>query len=173
MPAPYDPKAVANYFLSKEISHKLGKLTQMKLQKLVYFAHGYTLAICDEPLIDEHFEAWEYGPVVPTLYHEFKEYGPKPLPRLATDFDMDTLEYIETPALDPNAVSGPMGLIFEFVCDVYGPLSAGQLSTLTHKKNSAWEKTRKKYPNLKYVDIPNELIKKDFQDILEKHKSRD
>ena len=167
---PYDPKAVANYFLSESNRRRLGRLTQMKLQKLVYFAHGYTLAACNEPLINEHFEAWEYGPVVPTLYHEFKEFGAKPLPRLATDFDFETLEYIDTPAIDTCEMPESMSLVLEFVCDTYGRLSAGQLSTLTHEPSSAWDKTMREYPRLKHVDIPNELIRADFDKILTRAK---
>ena len=138
----------------------------MKLQKLVYFAHGYTLAVCEGPLINEHFEAWEYGPVVPTLYHEFKEFGARPLPRLATDFDFEALEYKATPAIDPDEVSESIRLVLEFVCDTYGGLSAGQLSTLTHESDSAWDKTIRMHPRLKHVDISNELIRADFDKIL-------
>jgi len=167
---PYDPKAVANYFLSKKNRHRLGRLTQMKLQKLVYFAHGYTLAVCNEPLINEHFEAWEYGPVVPTLYHEFKEFGARPLPRQATDFDFETLEYTDTPAIATDEIPESMRLVLEFVCDTYGRLSAGQLSTLTHQEGSAWDQTVREYPRLKHVDIPNKLIKADFNKILARTK---
>jgi len=44
----------------------------MKLQKLVYYAHGWHLALNNEPLIDEQVECWQYGPVISSLFHEFK-----------------------------------------------------------------------------------------------------
>lgn len=51
-------------------------LTPMKLQKLCYYAQGIYMATQDgEPLFEEDFEAWTYGPVIPALYDEYKEYG--------------------------------------------------------------------------------------------------
>ena len=63
MPTPYTAKAIANYFLKhrKRFKRK-GPITQMKLHKLVYFAHGWHLALKGEPLIDETLQAWDYGP---------------------------------------------------------------------------------------------------------------
>ena len=51
----------------------------MKMQKLVYLAHGWHLAIHDRPLISENFEAWPYGPVEEDLYHIFKPYRDAPI----------------------------------------------------------------------------------------------
>src|SRR5215510_7158653 len=76
---PYDSKAAANWFLD------LGQpLTPMKLQKLVYFAHGWSLALTGVPLIKDAVEAWRYGPVIPALYHEFKHNGARPITDRAT-----------------------------------------------------------------------------------------
>src|SRR5260370_13471552 len=70
---PYPAKAVANEFL--ELAKKDGQqLTQMQLQKLVYFAYGWYLAITGTRLIDERVEAWQWGPVVPSIYKEFKRF---------------------------------------------------------------------------------------------------
>ena len=51
----------------------------MKLQKLAYFAHGWNLAIRNTPLINESVEAWKFGPVIPSLYHDVKGYGMEPI----------------------------------------------------------------------------------------------
>jgi uncharacterized phage-associated protein len=81
----YSPLAIANYFI--ELAKKKDKfITPMKLQKLVYFAHGWCLALSDEPLIDEKIEAWKYGPVVTSLYHEFKRYGNDGIKEHAVEF---------------------------------------------------------------------------------------
>ena len=83
---PYRSIAVAaNWFIQS-----LPSLTPLKLQKLIYYAHGWHLAIRNAPLIDEVIEAWEYGPVVPNVYHEFKKFGNRPIPTgtVGTMFEM-------------------------------------------------------------------------------------
>ena len=68
MPAPYSAKAIANAFLQRAFNEKKA-IGQLKLQKLVYIAHGYYLALTGgNPLVNEPFEAWDYGPVNRTLY---------------------------------------------------------------------------------------------------------
>src|SRR5438093_7141533 len=71
---PYGAKAIANYFLElAEVKDQ--KIDPMKMQKLVYFAHGWCLALKEAPLITEKIEAWAYGPVIRTLYGAFKDLG--------------------------------------------------------------------------------------------------
>ena len=70
----YDPIAVANFFIQKSIETGL-EVTPMKLLKLVYIAHGWSLGLFGEPLIDEAVVAWTYGPVIPDLYKVLKDYG--------------------------------------------------------------------------------------------------
>ncbi|RYE90398.1 MAG: DUF4065 domain-containing protein [Cytophagaceae bacterium] len=71
---PYDAVAIANYFIQKSLDTGV-EVTPMKLLKLVYISHGWSLALLNEPLINEAVEAWTYGPVIPSLYQELKEYG--------------------------------------------------------------------------------------------------
>jgi uncharacterized phage-associated protein len=61
----YPIEAIANSILD-ECEKRGIRLTPMKLQKLLYLAHGYYVAITGQPLIDEDFEAWKYGPVAPS-----------------------------------------------------------------------------------------------------------
>jgi uncharacterized phage-associated protein len=70
----YDARTVANEFLrlARDRGHEL---TNMQLQKLVYIAHGYTLAILHEPLVRQDIEAWRYGPVIKDLYQVLRQYG--------------------------------------------------------------------------------------------------
>ena len=85
-------KAIANYFLDKSID-----LTPMKIIKLVYIAHGWHLAITDKPLIEDYVQAWEFGPVIPDLYHEFKKYGNTPIKTYAKG------DYGDYPEIMPEA----------------------------------------------------------------------
>ena len=68
-PAPYPPSAVANFFLSKS-----DEITQMQLHKLLYYAHGWYLAVVGKPLLNEMIGAWKHGPVVPSLYYDLKKF---------------------------------------------------------------------------------------------------
>lgn len=74
----YSPRAVANCFLS--IAEDEGSsITNLRLQKLIYFAHGIYLATTGAPLVNEPFQAWTYGPVLPSLYALLRVFGNKPI----------------------------------------------------------------------------------------------
>ncbi|MHC1788303.1 Panacea domain-containing protein [Solidesulfovibrio sp.] len=112
---------VANFFLSK-IDPEVGEIiSNLKLQKMVYYAQGFALADLGRPLFQDTIEAWEHGPVVPALYHEYKQYGageiPPASPHSADDkFTSDELELLE----DVHAV--------------YGQFSAWKLRNMTHEE---------------------------------------
>ncbi|MGA8142178.1 MAG: type II toxin-antitoxin system antitoxin SocA domain-containing protein, partial [Desulfobaccales bacterium] len=71
---------VAKYFLSLTDEESGELISNLKLQKLVYYAQGFHLVFYDTPLFSERIEAWTYGPVVPDLYHEYKSHGPCSIP---------------------------------------------------------------------------------------------
>jgi uncharacterized phage-associated protein len=137
----HDALAVANWFLARAEAE--GKtLDPMKLQKLIYFAHGWSLAITDVPLIQEHPEAWDYGPVIPSVYHEFKSFGRKAITERATKFvfpntgffaDLVNVTVVARQIEDdPDAEA-----LLRRVWEVYGPLTGVQLSNMTHAADGA------------------------------------
>lgn len=73
---------IAKFFLSytHDDSGDAALITNLKLQKLVYYAQGFHLALYERPLFEETIEAWTHGPVVPELYHEYKQYGSNAIP---------------------------------------------------------------------------------------------
>ena len=72
--------AVANEFLQLQDKNPgSSHIDPMKLQKLIYYAHSWSLAVYGEPLIEEDIEAWSWGPVVRSVYLEFKDFGSKPI----------------------------------------------------------------------------------------------
>ena len=153
----YSANTVANYFISKY--GKTG-ISPLKLQKLVYLAHGWHWGILGEDLVDDEYaEAWQYGPVFASLYHEFKDFGSGQITRKATDID-DDFELF-TPNVNKND-SQTIALLNK-VWEVYGKFTAGQLSSLTHKKGSPWHQVREDSPNKKNVHIPDEVIKKYYE----------
>ena len=158
---PYDAKAVANYFLAKS-----NQLSSMKLQKLVYFAHGWHLALYDTPLIDECIQAWHYGPVIETLYHEFKRFGNDPIKKPAIIWNLEGTQFNpDMPEIQPEDTQTRQFL--DRIWDVYGNFSGGQLANLTHAPETPWEEIRKQYPDSpipKKTTIPDDRIKAYFID---------
>ncbi|NJL22264.1 MAG: SocA family protein [Leptolyngbyaceae cyanobacterium SM1_3_5] len=91
---------VANYFIW--LANSTGSfVSNLKLQKLVYYAQAWHLALYGEPLFQEDFEAWVHGPVIPNLYHEYKGFGWKPIQKdvekkyIKDTFDESTLAFLE------------------------------------------------------------------------------
>lgn len=122
---------VANYFIwrvasTEELQGFGDNITNLKLQKLVYYAQGFCLAITDEPLFPDPIEAWMHGPVVPDLYFRYQPYGATPL---ATPDDFD-----------PTRIDGETRQLLEDVFSVYGQYSAWGLRNLTHEE-APWKDT--------------------------------
>ena len=164
----YSAKAVANYFLSK---HRKQGITPLKIQKLVYIAHGWYMALHghDNPLVDdENAEAWQYGPVFPSLYHEFKHRGRMPIMDLATEIDVDLSE--KKPAIlksDKTARD-----LLDRIWEVYGGYTGIALSELCHAEDSPWDKTRKKSGRKNNSDISDKIIANHYKQLLENNRRR-
>jgi uncharacterized phage-associated protein len=161
----YSAKAVANCFL--DLAGELrANVDPLKMQKLVYFAHGWHLALRDSELIRESVEAWPHGPVIAVLYHEFKRWGNAPIRKHATAVD-STGRTLVVPTLDAECIweanADEAKAIIRRVWDVYGKYSGLQLSAMTHQAGTPWAATRAKHPNKRDVDIPDEDIQAFFK----------
>ena len=96
----------------------------VKIQKLVYFAHVFYLGMHDKPLIEEQLEAWQWGPIFPSLYHCFMGQDIAEVMRQApTVQDSEAKEMIES------------------VGKVLLPMSTMNLSLIAHSEESPWYKT--------------------------------
>jgi uncharacterized phage-associated protein len=157
----YDALAIANYFLDLAKDHRK-TLSPMKIQKLVYYAHGWNLAIANAPLINEAVEAWEYGPVIPSIYHAFKKFGSGPIREKGSTVEIVEPESLTfrfvSPTVGDEETKGLLGTIWES----YGDLTAIQLSNLTHELGSPWHTVYSQNVGRKGVDIPDSLIKDYF-----------
>lgn len=123
-----DAREVANYFLKKQEEKNSGEsITNLKVQKLCYYAQGFALAKLGRPLFFDHIEKWQHGPVVSSLYSEYKQYGYDPLP-------------IPREELDLNRFSPEVCHVLDTVNAVYGVFSATQLRNMTHME-SPWLQT--------------------------------
>lgn len=163
----YDALAVANYFL--DLARLKGdSLTSMKLQKLIYFAHGWSLAISDSPLIDETIEAWGYGPVVSSVYEALKSYGGDPIPETVKIDGSDLAE--ASPGIPLGDEHDFTRNLLQRIWEVYGELTAVQLSNLTHLPDTPWSIVAPRYRGRppKKVGIPDSLIRGYFVDQAER-----
>ncbi len=157
-------KAVANRFLDIADAAK-SPLSPMKLQKLVYFAHGWNLGLFDLPLINEQVEAWKFGPVIPTVYHEFKGYGHSKIFTRAEFLDLDSEELV-TFSIDnePSPHLGRDKAVINRIWEVYGHYTPMQLSNITQEVGSPWQTIWAQYDGdpPKGTDIPQSMIREYF-----------
>lgn len=132
----HDLRAIANYFIGKAIEDGV-EISPMKLQKLLFFAYGIFLTIKGEPLFSERFEAWRWGPVISSLYHQLKGYGSRSIDRYLSDLDLATGEKL-TPMVSEDEEL--MKFLSGFWAK-YKDYSAVRLSNATHLPNTPWAKT--------------------------------
>lgn len=152
---PLNAKSLANLIL--DWADKDGvSVTPMKLQKLVYFCHADFLIDVGQPLIEQEFEAWEYGPVIPSLFHEFKDFGSQSITRRATCFNPITCQsgICETPSL--GAFEESIRASYE----AYARYTASSLSKLSHSEAGPWAEALRRFErgSIKGRTIDNRLI---------------
>jgi uncharacterized phage-associated protein len=110
-------------------------LTQLKLQKLLYYCQGYFLALSGQPLFNESVSAWEHGPVVAEVYDLYKgEHGRGKYP------------INEAISGDPNRLSHEQQEICDEVLEIRGQFSAWKLREMTHEE-APWIEAFQREPN--------------------------
>lgn len=119
-------KDIADYFIAfANDTHDL--LTNLKLQKLVYYVQAWYLAIKGEKLFNNEFQAWVHGPVLPELYNDYREFKWYPIQR--DDLDLDSIQALE------KKFGVEVTDIVKQVIEEYFELSAYQLERLTHSED--------------------------------------
>lgn len=117
---------IANKLLAKAENVCGGDLmSNMKLQKMLYYEQGYHLAVFKTPLFEEDIEAWMYGPVVPSVYEHFRQYG-------SGGIEPEVKEEIRLSEEEED--------LFNEVFDAYVDFSAYGLMRKTHEE-APWRKT--------------------------------
>ncbi|ETX13265.1 hypothetical protein OCH239_12625 [Roseivivax halodurans JCM 10272] len=122
------PKAVARWFVNHTDRDSGEVMTQLKLQKLVYYAEAWFLANFDRPLLSEDFEAWAHGPAVKSLYAKYRGHGWEPIP-----------------PQPGKSVPKELEPFLQAVYDEYGQYSAKKLERMTHEE-TPWLEARGALP---------------------------
>lgn len=163
--------AIANEFISMAAG-KGRALTQMQLQKLVYIAHGWNLAIGGHPLTLDDPEAWEYGPVYRELRGALRSYGRDPVTRKIKNAEFIPGAFDDDPDADAVAsLDDTERQVIDRVFVDYGGFHAFQLSALTHKPGTPWTTVYSDGAG-KFAKISADKIKNHFLEIASARRSK-
>lgn len=161
-------KTIANFFIKKALLEN-EKLDVLKLNKLIYIAHGWHLAYFDKPLIQEAIQAWPYGPVITNVYHDFKRYKNNPIKKPTYDFLLEQGQ-IRYEKYDMPDDSDDSIRFLSKIWETYKSYSGVQLSKWSHEPNGPWYKcwyeTGAAFK--KNQIIANEMIGDYFKNLMEK-----
>lgn len=135
---------VANFFIEMANSEEEGAITNLKLNKLMYYAQGCFLARTGRRLFDEDIVAWQYGPAIPVVYRKYHVCGRNPIQVADEDYDASVFSDEEMEAM--------LDVLRE-----RGIYTAAALVERTHRVGTPWQKTEQRHT------ISDELIKDYFQ----------
>lgn len=136
---------VSRYIINK--CHDMNiSISNLKLQKLLYFAQGYSLAITGDPLFEEEVEPWDFGPVVPEVYRHYKMYGANEIPPVNEyyNIDFDSDDFLKRVKFNDDIFSLSEKMIMDAIINQFGKFTANKLVSLTHKQQPWKESYRRK-----------------------------
>ena len=88
-----EPIAVANFVINLVNENKLS-VTNLQLQKILFFLQGYTLSKYQVGIVNGSFSKWQYGHVQKNVYCTFRDYGASPITNEYTDAYFDKLRQL-------------------------------------------------------------------------------
>ena len=142
--------AVANIFLhlaEEQAKQEKGDLmTDLKLQKMLYFAQCWHVVRHEVPLFNSKIEAWDHGPVVPAVYTKYRQFGRDPIHAIPVDYSAFTKDELDT-IID----------VFSY----YGRYSASGLREISHRNGSPWKEVYT--PDVKHIEITIDSMKKYYK----------
>lgn len=142
--------AIGSLTAAKKVCEASGwTVTNLEVNKILYFAHMMRLGRTEgsEPLLFERFQAWDYGPVVPRIYHRLKAFGNSPAANVFLAF--------------PTISATMEADLIEEAVDALKDKTPGQLIAVTHWEYGAWAKHY--HPGARNIVIPNDDIYEEYQ----------
>lgn len=137
---------VANFFIDWANKSEEEHMTNLWLNKLLFFAQGHHLARYNKPFFLESIEAWSYGPVIPSIYQKYKVCGRNPIPTVDDDYKISKFSREEQ-------------LFLIDVLREYGAYTASALVSMTHRPHTPWSDV---YIAGRNVEIPHSAMKDFF-----------
>lgn len=144
----YPAATIAKWFIAWAEAVE-DELSNMKLQKILYYAQGHHLGLTGKPLFKDQIQAWIHGPVVADIYHRYKHFGSSAISM--PDDDSFLWDHV-----DPDTAN-----FLERVWVSYGGYSAGRLRTMSHSE-PPW---RDHFDGEHYVIIPQDSMREFFRPI--------
>jgi uncharacterized phage-associated protein len=136
-------------------------ITNLALQKLLYFAHGLHLVETKSPLVTGFFEAWRFGPVHPIAYRSFKGAGANPIQFRATIQD----PFTQADILFQECTDLTIKARVDRIVTMYAGMTPGRLVEVSHAKDAPWrfivDKARTE--TILGLRIPNDVIASRFK----------
>lgn len=155
----HEAKKIANYVISRKATQKFS-LTNMRINKLIYFIHGWSFRKYENGFIRNHFEAWDYGPVIKTVYDELKYFSDREIDQyiMYTNYANGLREVIPFDDLGQSDFD-----FIDRVLDYYSSMRTAELVEMSHLAGGAWAKVRQSgsMPAASRR-IPNDLIRDEF-----------
>jgi len=148
-----DPNIIADYIL--KFAYDRGQeITNLRLQKLVYYVEAWYMANYDDALFEEDYEAWIHGPVLRSLYNKFRKFKSEPI-------------VIKSSVVYP-ALPKKLQEILEEVMGVYGELKMWQLERLVHSEKP-WKDARRGISDLEpsVVIIGKDSIRSYYRSLID------
>ena len=130
-------------------------MTNLLINKILYFANMVYLYKKNKPLIDEKFEAWKYGPVLPSVYEVCRRFGRKQITKDCFD-DIDNDE--SESSVNQNSEEYKT---LKLAYNHFKRFRPHQLVRLSHRKNGAWDKVYN--PRVDDTKIPDDEIKNEYK----------
>lgn len=151
---------ICQYFLAKGLDNGKPTISNKKLQKLLYYAQGWHLALTGKALFKEKIEAWVHGPAIRDVYTKYKEYSFRPIEYVVASGDLDKIPADVRKFLDD-------------VYKVYGKFDAKYLELLTHSERP-WQEARKNLEPFvgSESEITTDSMKEFYSQKLAEHKKK-
>ena len=118
----YSAIDISKYIINKCINDNK-PISNLQLQKILFYIQKNNLEKCDQPLFEDDFFAWKFGPVIPEVYYHYCGYGAKRI--IFDERDATVPENHET---------------FDNIIEDLRELKPWDLVERTHKKGGAWDR---------------------------------
>ncbi len=159
----YKPAIVANAVLHSAISRGI-PVNHLKLHKLVFFVHAWSLVLYGRSVVSEQPEAWSFGPTFENLFYRLNMQGHREVVDYITTLEPRSGEL---QGVIPHPDDGKTWTVVNQVMDRYGGFSGELLSTLGHEPGGPWEQARLQ----QLVLIPDDLIRDFYGEKMARYKA--